>query len=160
MLEVLYYTIVPSVSNNQNPNIASDEEENESPDTVDMSIFPQTFTWLWTALSASLNCRPIRFLTELQWRVLNLHVLTGFKRLLSLRVKYEEEGSGEGKESSVRIIPPTRDELAIPSMADFCSAGVKFVPTNGDLTTIQFDTKTATLYLPRVKLDSNTEVIL
>ena len=97
---------------------------------------------------------------ELQRRVLNLHVLTGFKRLLSLRVKYEEEGSGEGKESSVRIIPPTRDELAIPSMADLCSAGVKFVPTNGDLTTIQFDTKTATLYLPRVKLDNNIEVIL
>ena len=68
--------------------------------------------------------------------------------------------SGEGKESSVRIIPPTRDELAIPSVADLCSSGLKFVPTNGDLTTIQFDTKTTTLYLPRVKLDSNTEVIL
>lgn len=159
VLEVLYYTIVPSVSNNQNPN-ASDEEENESPDTVDMSIFTQTFTLLWTALS-SLNCRPIRVLKELQRRVLNLPVLTEFKRLLSLRVKSEkEEGAGEGKESSVKIIPPTRDELAIPSVADLYSAGVKFVATNGDLTTIQFDMKTATLYLPRVKLDTNTEVIL
>lgn len=45
-------------------------------------------------------------------------------------------------------------------MAGLYSAGVKLVPTNGDLTTIQFDRKTATLYLPKIKFDGNTEVIL
>ncbi|GLJ35907.1 hypothetical protein SUGI_0720430 [Cryptomeria japonica] len=40
------------------------------------------------------------------------------------------------------------------------SAGVKFVPTDGDLTTIRFDQASATLYLPKVRLDTNTEVII
>jgi len=76
----------------------------------------------------------------------------------------KEEGEGDreglGEESSVKIIPPTRDELTIPSVADLYSAKVKFVPTDGDLTTVQFDEKTTTLHLPKVKLDANTEVIL
>ena len=71
VLEVLYYAIVPSVSNNQNPN-PSDEEETESSDTVDISTVRQTFsTLLWKALS-SLSVHPLRFLTELHQRVVNL----------------------------------------------------------------------------------------
>ncbi|GLJ35909.1 hypothetical protein SUGI_0720450 [Cryptomeria japonica] len=69
------------------------------------------------------------------------------------------EEAGEGRGSSVEI-PPKRDELNVLSVADLCSAGVKFLPTDGDLSTIRFDTTTATLYLPRVRLDNNSEVVL
>lgn len=184
VLEVLYYAVVP-VSSSQIPN--STEEGNDAPDTEDMSTVTKAFSLLWKTLS-SIKVGPFRFLTELPRRVLNgrplrflmklplrllsiignLPVLSALKKPLALFVdkddiKSEEgEGDGEGKgdESSVKIIPPTREELAIPSVADLYSAGVKFVPTDGDLTTIQFDEKTATLYLPKVKLDTNTEVIL
>jgi len=184
VLEVLYYAVVP-ISSSQIPN--STEEGNDAPDTEDMSTVTKAFSLLWKTLS-SIKVGPFRFLTELPRRVLNgrplrflmklplrllsiignLPVLSALKKPLALFVdkddiKSEEgEGDGEGKgdESSVKIIPPTREELAIPSVADLYSAGVKFVPTDGDLTTIQFDEKTATLYLPKVKLDTNTEVIL
>jgi len=184
VLEVLYYAVVP-VSSSQIPN--STEEGNDAPDTEDMSTVTKAFSLLWKTLS-SIKVGPFRFLTELPRRVLNgrplrflmklplrllsiignLPVLSALKKPLALFVdkddiKSEEgEGDGEGKgdESSVKIIPPTREELAIPSVADLYSAGVKFVPTDGDLTTLQFDEKTATLYLPKVKLDTNTEVIL
>jgi hypothetical protein len=184
VLEVLYYAIVP-VSSSQNPN--STEEGNDAPDTEDVSTITQAFSLLWKTLS-SIKVGPVRFLTELPQRVLNgrplrflmelplrllsiignLPVLSALKKTLALFVDKDEiksekgELDGEGKcdESSVKIIPPTREELAIPSVADLYSAGVKFVPTDGDLTTIQFDEKTATLYLPKVKLDTNTEVIL
>ena len=35
-----------------------------------------------------------------------------------------------------------------------------FENSNGNLNSIKFDEKMATLYLPKVKLDNNTEVIL
>jgi hypothetical protein len=182
ILEVLYYAIVP-VSNNEDPNIPKEEEKEEAV-SEDMSTLTRAFSLLWTALT-SLNVGPIRFLTNLTRRALNgravqllmklplrllstlgnLPVLSVLKKPLALLVnkdatKTEEEGKGEAEESPVKIIPPTRDELAIPSVADLYSAGVKFAPTDGDLTSIQFDEKTATLYLPKVKLDNNTEVIL
>lgn len=184
VLEVLYYAIVP-VSNNEDPNITK-EEEKEKAVSEDMSTLTKAFSLLWTALT-SLNVGPIRFLTNLTRRALNgravqllmklplrllstlgnIPVLSVLMKPLALLVnkgkdatKTEEEEEGKGEESSVKIIPPTRDELTIPSVADLCSAGVKFVPTDGDLTSIRFDGKTATLYLPKVKLDNNTEVIL
>jgi hypothetical protein len=162
VLEVLYYAIVPIVSSNEIPNPTS-EEESESPDTVDISTVRQAFSaLLWKALS-SLNVRPLRLFTELRQRSLNLKpftVLVKKDTIKSEKKRSEEEGEGKGEESFVKIIPPTRDELAIPSVADLHSAGIKFIPTDGDLSTIHFEKNTATLYLPKVKVDINTEVIL
>lgn len=173
VLEVLYYAIVP-VCNDQNLNIPKDEED-EEPSTEEMSTLTRAFDLLWKAVS-SLNVGPLRFLTKLTHRLMklplrllsilgNLPVVSVLKKPLALLLntdaaKTKEEGKGEAEESSVKIIPPSRDELAIPSVADLYSAGVKFAPTNGDLTSIQFDENTATLYLPKVTLDTNTEVIL
>ncbi|VAI92304.1 unnamed protein product [Triticum turgidum subsp. durum] len=56
-----------------------------------------------------------------------------------------------------------QQEITIPSVSELVSSGVKFVPTYGDLSTastIAFNRKTATLYLPAVTLDGNTEVVL
>ena len=85
-------------------------------------------------------------------------VLSMFKRILAVLVNKDAREIGE--EPSSEIIPPAPGQLAIPSIAELYSAGVKFFPTHGNLSTIRFDDKTATLYLPQVKLDSNTEVIL
>ncbi|GLJ31264.1 hypothetical protein SUGI_0627040 [Cryptomeria japonica] len=73
--------------------------------------------------------------------------------------KHEEKEEEERGSTSAET-PPTRDELAIPSVSYLYSAGVKFLPTDGDLNTILFDPTTATLYLPKLRLDSNTEVVL
>ncbi|KAH9291184.1 hypothetical protein KI387_043624, partial [Taxus chinensis] len=59
----------------------------------------------------------------------------------------EKDGSGSSVETS-----PTRD-AGHSFVADLYSAGVKFVPTDGDLTTIRFDQTTANLYLPKLKLE-------
>ena len=84
-------------------------------------------------------------------------VLSMFKRILAVLVNKDAREIGE--EPSSEIIPPAPGQLAIPSIAELYSAGVKFFPTHGN-STIRFDDKTATLYLPQVKLDSNIEVIL
>ncbi|GLJ35911.1 hypothetical protein SUGI_0720480 [Cryptomeria japonica] len=90
---------------------------------------------------------------------LSMEVLRLFKEpLTSLFGSNEAEKEGEGS-ASVET-PPTRDELAVPCVADLYAAGVKFLSTDGDLTTIPFDQTSATLYLPNMRLDSNTEVII
>ena len=61
-----------------------------------------------------------------------------------------------GEESFVKIIQPSRHEMNIPFVADLCFAGVKLSPTDGNLTKIHFHEKIAILYLPKVKLDTNT----
>lgn len=185
LLEVLYYAIVPVFSDqNLNPTL----KENSALDTADMPTVTQAFSFLGKTLS-SVNVGPVRFLTGLPRRTLNqrpvqfvmklplrllftlgnLPVLRTIKKPLAVLIqigKKETEGKGEGEaegvgeESSFKIIQPDRDELDIPSVADLYSVGVKFSPTNGDLTTIQFDGKTATLHLPKVTFDINTEVIL
>lgn len=184
ILEVLYYAIVP-ISNNQNPNSPKDEEKEESV-PEDKSAVKEAFSLLWNAVS-SLNIGPVRFLTKLTRRALsgravqvvmklplrllstlgNLPILSALKGPFALLVNKdankndeEKEGKVEGDEASVKIIPPTRDELSIPSVADLYSAGLKFAPTDGDLNSVRFDVKTATLYIPKVKLDNNTEIIL
>ncbi|KAB1218758.1 hypothetical protein CJ030_MR3G026638 [Morella rubra] len=62
----------------------------------------------------------------------------------------------------IRLIkkPPSVDEIAIPSVTELANCGIRFVPTNGGISTIAFDAKTATFYLPTVTLDVNTEVVL
>ena len=85
-------------------------------------------------------------------------VLSMFKRILAVLVNKDAREIGE--EPSSEIIPPAPDQLAIPSIDELYSAGVKFFPTHGNLSTIRFDDKTATLYVPQVKLDNNTKVIL
>ncbi|XP_073003482.1 putative UPF0481 protein At3g02645 [Typha latifolia] len=55
---------------------------------------------------------------------------------------------------------PLLEEIAVPSVSELSNAGVKFSPTSGDLSTIQFCEKTATLNLPEISLDINSEVIL
>lgn len=181
LLEVLYYAIVP-VFHTQNPTAKG----NDAPATADMSTIAKGFSSLWKTLS-SVKFGPIRFLTRLPQRALNskpvqvakklplrllstvgnLPVLKALKKPLAVLVRVEKvegdvegKGDGEVEESSVKIIPPTRDELNIPSVANLYSAGIKFSPTSGDLTTIHFSQKTATLHLPKVTLDTNTEVII
>ncbi|GLJ35896.1 hypothetical protein SUGI_0720300 [Cryptomeria japonica] len=184
VLEVLYYSIVPSAAMD-NGNIQGDETEKEP--LPDITFVRQVLNSARTVVS-SLNVGPIRRLTALPHRLFkgrivqfvvklpmhllsslgNLPILRPFKGPLTLLLgsdKAEKDGEGEGKGEgegggSSLEIPPTRDELAVPSVSDLYSAGVKFLPTDGDLTTIRFDTMTTTLYLPKVRLDNNSEVIL
>ncbi|KAL6615617.1 hypothetical protein ACP70R_037887 [Stipagrostis hirtigluma subsp. patula] len=55
---------------------------------------------------------------------------------------------------------PLLEEIAVPSVAELAYAGVRFCPTVGDISMIQFCTATATLYLPVIGADVTSEVVL
>ncbi|GLJ35886.1 hypothetical protein SUGI_0720180 [Cryptomeria japonica] len=172
ILEALYFCLGMSACK---CDLIGKGNEDEQPPSADQKSLAQEYSCLWKALT-SLDIGPIRefrkrvlkhrvvqFLMKLPLRLLSvlgkLPVLRLFKGPLTFLFGSNETEKEEEGSSSVET-PPTRDELDVPSVADLYSAGVKFVPTDGDLTTIRFDQATSTLYLPKVRLDSNTEVII
>ncbi|KAF0922565.1 hypothetical protein E2562_038112 [Oryza meyeriana var. granulata] len=57
-------------------------------------------------------------------------------------------------------ISPLLEEIAVPCVAELAYSGVKFIPANGGISTIEFCAKAATLHLPVIRVDVNTEVLL
>ncbi|CAN6164882.1 unnamed protein product [Urochloa humidicola] len=103
--------------------------------------------------------KPVEFAIKAPWKM--LAVVPGVGSFVS-----GADGSTTNPSSSSAggagylTRPPLLEEIMIPSVTELANAGVKFVPTDGDLSTIAFDAKTATFSLPVVTMDSNTEVVL
>ncbi|XP_066387630.1 putative UPF0481 protein At3g02645 [Miscanthus floridulus] len=55
---------------------------------------------------------------------------------------------------------PLLEEIAVPSVAELAYTGVRFCPTVGDLSMADFCPATATLHLPVIGIDVNSEVVL
>ncbi|KAI8018127.1 putative UPF0481 protein [Camellia lanceoleosa] len=52
------------------------------------------------------------------------------------------------------------EEIMIPSVSALCNAGVEFCLSNSDISIIKFDKKQKKFYLPHLKLNVNSEVIV
>ncbi|KAG8388253.1 hypothetical protein BUALT_Bualt02G0106500 [Buddleja alternifolia] len=70
----------------------------------------------------------------------------------------KEEKTKQGNENCDLNKPPLMEEIAIPSVTELSSAGIKFSVTNSGIFGINFDEKMATFYLPTIILNANTEV--
>ncbi|CAL5051382.1 unnamed protein product [Urochloa decumbens] len=107
--------------------------------------------------------KPVEFAIKAPWKM--LAVVPGVGSFVSGSgadgsTTTNPSSSGAGAAGYYLTRPPLLEEIMIPSVTELANAGVKFVPTAGDLSTIAFDAKTATFHLPVVTLDSNTEVVL
>ncbi|KAJ9684242.1 hypothetical protein PVL29_016633 [Vitis rotundifolia] len=110
--------------------------------------------------------KPVKFILKLPWTIVSN--LPGFA-ILKQPVEYfffsqdKEENkpeNGNSKSNSSIVKPPLIEEITIPSVSELSKSGVRFLPTNGGISSITFDAKMVTLYLPTVSLDVNTEVTL
>ena len=180
LLDFLYHLIVPR--SKEPSEIIEVENENESKEGKeesfgDYSYVQQLFEEIWKLLS-KLNRGPVRILKriifskpvkvilKLPWTIVSN--LPGFA-ILKQPVEYfffsqdKEENkpeNGNSKSNSSIVKPPLIEEITIPSVSELSKSGVRFLPTNGGISSITFDAKMVTLYLPTVSLDVNTEVTL
>ena len=104
---------------------------------------------------------PVKVILKLPWTIVSK--LPGFSILKQpvediFFSQNKEENKPENGNNIIK--PPLIEEIAIPSVSELSKSGVRFLPTNGSISSITFDAKMATLYLPTVSLDVNTEVIL
>ncbi|CAI9786932.1 unnamed protein product [Fraxinus pennsylvanica] len=78
------------------------------------------------------------------------------EQVFSTLHKEDEDSDAKGNIEK----PPSIEEISIPSVIDLFEVGVCFAPTNEGIQSINFDIKTATLYLPIICVDVNSEIVL
>ncbi|PUZ61942.1 hypothetical protein GQ55_4G318500 [Panicum hallii var. hallii] len=184
LLEVLYYILLPKPADDStaeadaNGNFHDDgydieeqaadgggAEEQRKPAAGGCEYVKQLFLAVWGIVSGLNNTagpmryvtKPIEFAIKAPWKM--LAVVPGVGSFMSAG-----DGSANPRDpsSSAGYLtrPPLIEEIMIPSVSELVNAGVKFLPTTGDLSTVAFDAKAATFSLPVVTLDCNTEVVL
>ncbi|KAL6286018.1 hypothetical protein ACE6H2_010408 [Prunus campanulata] len=180
LLDFLYQMITPKLERRPSEIVEAEYEGESTPHKESKSsdspnFVKQFLQEVWKLLS-KLNKGPVRLLKKLlvsgpvkmffklPWTILSN--LPGFS-MLKQPVSYlfstqdKEETNPENENSSNSISkPPLIEEITIPSVSDLVKSGVHFVKTKGSVSTISFDPKTVTFYLPATSLDVNTEVIL
>ncbi|XP_073107846.1 putative UPF0481 protein At3g02645 isoform X2 [Elaeis guineensis] len=170
VLQLLYFMIVPKAKEgsetiNETEVHVDIPELNETKPMGNPSYVKQLFNSVWSRASDLKimevpATRPIKFLGKLPWKIISK--LPGVSILTAPIAKlFFFQGDEKSKdEDSTDDEPPLVEEIMIPSVTELSKAGVKFSPTKGDLTTVSFNSRTATFYLPAVSLDVNTEVLL
>ena len=169
LLDLLYNMIVPKM---EEPSeiIELDVHGKETSSADSSSYVKQLLHEIWKLIS-KLNRGPVRVIKQviisravkfiLKFPLTILSNLPGFA-ILKQPVEYlffsqdREESRPENDISR----PPLVEEITIPSVTELSRAGVRFLPTNGSISTVAFDLKTSTFYLPTVALEVNTEVVL
>eukprot|EP00258_Populus_trichocarpa_P029078 XP_024445097.1 putative UPF0481 protein At3g02645 [Populus trichocarpa] len=140
-------------------NRSETEQENEG-SGIDLNLVKSFLSELWNTAS-ELNIGPMRFLKNasasmtsklgFSWTILS--------KLLNLSASnYGIEPENESARNNQQL-PPLVEEIAIPSVTQLSNTGVRFLPTKGNISTINFDTEKAAFYIPMISLDANSEFI-
>ncbi|XP_059643815.1 putative UPF0481 protein At3g02645 [Cornus florida] len=107
--------------------------------------------------------KPVKLILKLPWKIVsNLPGIRILKQPIELLLSQVKEGKPENESSASNDNinkAPLVVEITIPSITELFKAGVHLLPTNGSISTIRFDGKKVTLYLPMVTLDVNTQTV-
>nr|XP_043618281.1 putative UPF0481 protein At3g02645 [Erigeron canadensis] len=164
-IEIEYEGITEDVKGNSG--------EEESSTFAKPSELRRFTNYIWTILVKSnagmlkifkkvLFGRFMKMIVKLPWAIISrLPILKAFKEPIeNMLGHFRGEGGEKTTEEDGNEKAPRIEEITIPSVVEMAKAGILFSPVKGGISTLSFDTKTSTLYLPVVELDVNTEVYL
>ncbi|TVU42958.1 hypothetical protein EJB05_09385, partial [Eragrostis curvula] len=170
MLELLYHFLVPAAAP---PPMVPEEF---TVDMLDPAQHLPDYDKVRTACVnvSSLDVAPVRFIkknlisrpmsmaSSLPGQImLKVPVLSALAPLLGkLMASTDMEARLKGVNLGSIINSPLAQEIMIPSVAQLAGWGVRFAPAPEGIAGISFDAATATLSLPIITLDGNTEVVL
>ncbi|KAK1287980.1 putative UPF0481 protein [Acorus calamus] len=177
VLDVLYHTIIVVEQTSSVLDEADIEEQQQQQQeeaallATDSTYLKQLLLTIWGYAKKAITSRPVKFVVQIPWKILtSLPVLSILKQPMEYFIasafrskdeaKDEESSSSTSKKNDINK-PPLVEEITIPSISELVHAGIRFVPAEGDLiSSIAFDAKTTTFYLPMVSLDVNTETVM
>ncbi|TVU00317.1 hypothetical protein EJB05_54263, partial [Eragrostis curvula] len=179
MLELLYHFLVPDAAifdegQEQPPTMVSEEltidmleeqaEQLQDYDKVkqacmqvsSLDMAPVRF------ISQNLIARPMSLAASLPEQIMRkVPALSVFAPMVSkLMESADMEARLKGVNLRSIINSPLAQEIMVPSVSQLVSCGVRFAPAPEGIAGISFDATTATLSLPIITLDANTEVVL
>ncbi|CAN6242542.1 unnamed protein product [Urochloa humidicola] len=182
LLELLYHFLVPPDAvfdddeNSKDPLIPAAQERSiddleEQPAVPELAGLQQqlsqryeqnTVTKAISKVSSRLNVenlvsRPLRSVTR---RLPALPGLVSVVRKLAPAVDVEAILSNVNMDGVATANTPLAKEIKIPSVEQLAKCGVRFMPAPEGIRGIAFDAAAATLRLPVITLDANTEVVL
>ncbi|XP_058206951.1 putative UPF0481 protein At3g02645 [Rhododendron vialii] len=156
LLDLLYHLIVPELAGPAvgpcNIYWESEAAILENNPNLDSSKFgTNVFENLWSMCSKL----HIGFLSQITTLVKNICGVSG-KFISSIPSKSKEDikPEDEGTKS------PNVEEIMIPTVSHLSQAGVPLRPATGGIATVKFDQSTKKLYLPVIRLNVNSEVIM
>ncbi|KAF8389167.1 hypothetical protein HHK36_025860 [Tetracentron sinense] len=168
LLELLYYMVVPELQ------VTVEIEDIEKANELENDGCCKKALNSVCSILCFLNLVPIRCLgkicksenfrlvIKLPWNIIKQILKVANKnriqRLISSVKKVAEQV--ETVPSQREDESPLIEELTIPSVTELSHSGIKFRPSKGGLGTIEFDKASATFYLPILKLNENSEVVL
>ncbi|KAL0380371.1 UNVERIFIED_CONTAM: hypothetical protein Sangu_0101400 [Sesamum angustifolium] len=169
LLDLLYNLIVPNVGESVSE-ITSEAKKEDINHNDEKRNFHKIMSkiragCLMSLIKRLLVSRLAKFLLRLPWKIVSnlpgMTLVKQFEYLCFSQEKGEKNELENGKScSEYNYKPPLMEEIAIPSVTELSEAGVKFSVANSGILGISFDAKTATIYLPMISLDVNTEVVL
>ncbi|CAK7351133.1 unnamed protein product [Dovyalis caffra] len=147
LLDFLYNIIVPQVEESLEIPEEVKDDSKSTQDNEESSKGPASF------LNKLLKSAPCEVIIKLPWKI--------FLNLLGFGTVNQPNASSESQSVGSSFHQPQLvEEITIPSVSQLSKCGVRFVPTNGSISTISFDKKTCTFYLPRISLDVNSDAVL
>ncbi|KAL5095728.1 hypothetical protein RYX36_000055 [Vicia faba] len=171
LLDFLYNMIVPKLD--EELEIVVKHKDNKHGENLYVNYVKKSLCEVWRLLLTLISlfekfkqCRAIKVMIWLPWTFIsNLPVVGIIKQPIEYFLfSKEKEATKEGNKnlSSNDIVNKSLliDEITIPSVTELSKSGVSFVATKGDISTILFDVKTTTFYLPTISLDINSEVFM
>ncbi|MED6155440.1 hypothetical protein PIB30_005291 [Stylosanthes scabra] len=179
LLDFLYDMIVPKLEEQSDPAESDDQHKDGEHGENSLVKYAKQFLFgVWNMVSrliaASINCikmfltcRAMKVIFRVPWTFISN--LPGFA-IIKQPVEYlffnedkeptKNEENGSLSSNNIINKSPLMEEITIPSVTELAKSGVSFIAANGNISSIRFDVKTKTLYLPKVGLDINTEVLL
>ncbi|KAF3782787.1 putative UPF0481 protein [Nymphaea thermarum] len=173
LLEVLYYIIIPP---KEIPPETADEHKKEDVPNAEapnpqkkkkkkpVKVIKKKCATCWDCLSNINFSGLIKFvhmLKKLITRCLKLFSPQNIDDMVD-GDDAADDAYVDDKKDDGNFTPPSVEEIMIPSVEELRGAGVNFCPASGGITSrgIRFDVKTASLFLPSITLDGNTEVVI
>ncbi|KAJ8617598.1 hypothetical protein MRB53_013784 [Persea americana] len=169
LLDLLYHTLLPCSKGEGMVVIEIEDQEEKKHALDDKGDRKEAFSSVLTRL-ASLLSAPTRYLKQaaiskefsvlvkLPWQVAKKVTHSSKGKTIENLVALVEEVTEEV--DMIDAKEPPIDEIVIPSVTELSNVGIKFCPTKGGLNATKFDKGTATLFLPPIVMDENSDVVL
>lgn len=159
LLELLYHTVAP-ISEDHFETIEGDEMKNNQESIHFIKLFVKSTLEFISNQARAFILAVLKFLVKIPWRTMKtIPALSIFTRPVDQILFCQNDHTHPGPAGD-RNRMPLLEEITIPSVTELTKAGIKFSATNGDISTIQFDAKSAVLNLPSISIDINAETVL
>ncbi|KAK4270851.1 hypothetical protein QN277_019620 [Acacia crassicarpa] len=176
LLEFLYNMIVLKLEEEQTNMIDFEEEHKGDMEGTNETSFAryvkQALSEIWRMASKltkssisfiqkALLYQPLKFVICLPLTIIRNHPMVGMIKHPLEYLFFSQENNEQSKSEIVDNKPPLMEEITIPSVTELTNSGICFSPiNNGAIESIRFDAEAATLHLPTIAIDINSQVLL